>query len=174
MLSYWYSRNERIIMKKLMLSNNYLKVMEACSAYIETEKPECNNPLLIYSILRPIIKASTNDQQEAFYIILLDNKSHMMGSPIEVFKGVASACYASPREIFQKALMNNAVSIVVAHNHPSGDPEPSKADIEVTRKLVAAGEIIGVPIVDHVICGIKTSSNDGFISMRQSTYSIFP
>lgn len=139
--------------------------MESCAAYVEMEKPVCNSPEIAYQILQPIIQASTNNQQESFYIIPLDNKKRMIEAPIEVFRGVLTACYTSPRETFQKALMANAESIIIAHNHPSGDPEPSVQDIEVTRKIIECGKMLDIPVIDHVICGTKTTENKGFISM---------
>jgi len=67
--------------------------------------------------------------------------------------GLANRTMVHPREVFWPAIRDNAVAIVVAHNHPSGQIDPSNEDREVTRRLVAAGEIIGIPVLDHVIIG---------------------
>lgn len=160
-------------MKNSKLSNDYLQVMEACSAYVETTKPVFNEPEAIYKVLRPIIKASTDDRQEAFYMIPLNTKKQMVCPPIEIFKGTGKACYCSPREVFTKALLNNAISIIIAHNHPSGDPEPSSADLAVTKKLIEAGELIDIPITDHIICGVATEDKPGFVSLLLKASYLF-
>jgi DNA repair protein RadC len=155
------------------LASNYVTIMEACAAYVANVKPDCNTSTIVYQVLQPIIAASTNNQQEAFYVIMLDHKMRMLQAPVEIFKGVASACYCSSREIFQKALMANAVSIIIAHNHPSGDPEPSTLDISTTKKLIDAGNFIGIPVIDHVICGSHTETNIGFVSLRERANYLF-
>jgi len=133
--------------------------MEACASYVTNVKPDCNTPATVYQILQPIINASTNNQQEAFYVIALDNKTRMLQAPVEVFKGVASACYISAREIFQKALLMNAVSIIIAHNHPSGSLDPSSQDIAITRQIKEAGDIVGIRLLDHIVI-----SKNGYMS----------
>jgi len=160
-------------MSKTTLANSYFKVMEACAAYVAETKPDCNSPEVAYQILLPLIEASTSNQQEAFYMIPLDNKKKMLEAPIEIFRGVLSACYISPREVFKKALMVNAASIIIAHNHPSGNPEPSVEDIAVTKKMIECGRLLDIPVIDHIICGTKTPDNEGFISMSHRTYYLF-
>ena len=68
-----------------------------------------------------------------------------------------------PREVFKTAILSNSAAIILAHNHPSGKPEPSKDDIDVTKRLVRAGEIIGIDVLDHVIIG----GNDNYQSLRE-------
>ncbi len=91
-------------------------------------------------------------RQEAFFALLLDSR-HRLIREIEVSRGSLNQSLVHPREVFAPALRESAAAIVVAHNHPSGDPEPSREDIEVTRRLAEAGEILGVRLVDHVITG---------------------
>lgn len=79
-----------------------------------------------------------------------------------IFVGGVNAAFCRPREIFREALLHNAVSLIVAHNHPSGNPEPSDEDIEVTRRLVRAGEILEVEVLDHLIV-----ARGGWISLRR-------
>ena len=76
--------------------------------------------------------------------------------------GTLSASIVHPREVFQPAIIRNAACVILGHNHPSGDCSPSKEDIELTRRLSKAGEIIGIEVLDHIIV-----SSDDFISLKE-------
>ncbi len=91
-------------------------------------------------------------RQEAFFALLLDSR-HRLIREVEVSRGSLNQSLVHPREVFAPALREAAAALVVVHNHPSGDPEPSREDIEVTRRLAEAGEILGVRLVDHVVAG---------------------
>lgn len=99
--------------------------------------------------------------QEQFRIMLFDTKQVLIRD-ILISKGTVNASLACPREIFVEALRHQAVSLVLVHNHPSGDPEPSPEDILLTRKVGEAGELVGIALLDHVIIG-----DDGYISLRE-------
>jgi DNA repair protein RadC len=71
----------------------------------------------------------------------------------EVSRGTLDSTLVHPREVFKAALLANAAAIIVNHNHPSGDPSPTIDDLEVTRRLVAAGEILGIVVLDHIVVG---------------------
>ena len=71
----------------------------------------------------------------------------------EVSRGILDSTLVHPREVFRAAILANAAGIVAGHNHPSGDPTPSPDDIALTRRLAAAGEVLGVPLLDHIIVG---------------------
>jgi DNA repair protein RadC len=91
-----------------------------------------------------------DQEKEHFYAIHLDTRSRI--KMIEVVSiGIVNASIVHPREIFRRAIIEGAFSIVIAHNHPSGAVEPSDADIQITEKLKKAGEIIGIRVVDHII-----------------------
>jgi DNA repair protein RadC len=92
------------------------------------------------------------DSEEYAYILCLNTKN-VLTSVFQVSHGNVNSAIMGPREIFQKALLANAVSIIVMHNHPSGDCTPSPEDIKVTERLVNAGYMIGVEVLDHVIIG---------------------
>lgn len=77
----------------------------------------------------------------------------MKGAPIVVTRGILNSALVHPREVFRAALHANAMSVVAAHNHPSGDPTPSPDDSAITQQLVASGEMIGIALLDHVIVG---------------------
>jgi len=88
--------------------------------------------------------------REIFRIVLLNTANYILSDYV-LTEGGLSASIVEPRLIFQKAILDNAASIICLHNHPSGNPEPSAADIAVTRQLVNAGEVMGIPVQDHII-----------------------
>lgn len=114
----------------------------------------CDTPAKALEILRPLIGGKT---REHLAVILLDARSNVLGVMV-VSIGTLSASLVHPREVFQPAILANAAAIIVAHNHPSSDPSPSKEDKETTRRLVKAGELLGIPLLDHVIIGGPDSS----------------
>ena len=87
----------------------------------------------------------------------------ILTSVFELSHGTVRMSVVSPREVFQKALLANAVGIVLLHNHPSGDPTPSKQDINVTKRLMEAGDIIGVNVLDHLVIG-----RPGYFSLKEN------
>jgi DNA repair protein RadC len=91
-------------------------------------------------------------RQEEFHVILLNTQNAVVRE-LMVTRGILDASVVHPREVFAPALVEAAAAVILVHNHPSGDPTPSPADREVTRQLVEAGRILGVPVRDHVIVG---------------------
>lgn len=92
------------------------------------------------------------EKKEHFVAILLDTKNNVLRvAPIHV--GTLDMSVVGPREVFREAIRDGAASIIVAHNHPSGDPTPSPEDLEVTRTLAQVGKLLDIPVVDHVIIG---------------------
>lgn len=89
---------------------------------------------------------------ESFYILLL-NRANKIIRHVEISEGGISGTVADPKKIFKMALENNATSIILSHNHPSGSVKPSDADIRLTKKLKSAGEMLDVPVLDHIIIG---------------------
>lgn len=102
--------------------------------------------------------------EEYLYMICMNVKLEVTGI-FELSHGNVNSSIVSVREMFQKALLANAVSIIVMHNHPSGDPTPSHEDIQVTKRMVDAGKIIGVQVLDHIIIG-----RPGFSSLKEKGY----
>lgn len=92
------------------------------------------------------------ESEEVFYIFCLNSKGAVSGIH-EVSRGDVSRTMVHPREVFKRALLNNASSIILMHNHPSGNLSPSKKDIELTIRLQEAGKILGVKVLDHIIIG---------------------
>jgi DNA repair protein RadC len=89
---------------------------------------------------------------EYFYAVLLDNK-HRKIRDVMVSKGSLTASIVHPRDVFHQVVRHSAAAVVLVHNHPSGDPTPSKEDIEITRRLREVGDIMGVRVLDHIIIG---------------------
>lgn len=100
-------------------------------------------------------------EQEEFHMMLFNTKQNMIGD-VALSKGTVNASLATPREIFIQALKFQAVSLILVHNHPSGDPEPSREDILLTRRVEEAGQVIGIPVLDHIIIGDGT-----YVSMKE-------
>jgi DNA repair protein RadC len=107
--------------------------------------------------------------QEAFYAIYLDRKNHPIGRHL-ITLGTVSSSLVHPREVFRGAILSGASAMIVAHNHPSGDPAPSQADIRVTRSLREAAKIIDIDLLDHVIVGdVKADpAGLGYYSFREA------
>jgi len=92
---------------------------------------------------------------EAFVACLL-NTSNVVQTVVTVSEGTLSSSVVSPRDVYQAALLDNAAAVICAHNHPSGNPEPSRDDIQITRKLNEVGDVMEIPLHDHVIVVGKT------------------
>lgn len=113
-------------------------------------RPVVRQPADVYRHLEPRLRGMT---QEAFWVLALDARNGVMDE-IEVARGSLTGVEVHPREVFRPLVRLAAAAGVVAHNHPSGDPEPSPDDIALTRRLRASGELLGIPILDHVVVGI--------------------
>ena len=93
-----------------------------------------------------------HEEQEHLLCMMLDCKNHRLGEEL-LFKGTVNTSVVSPREIFLCAISYHAVGILLVHNHPSGDPSPSQADIQVTKRIAEAGALLDIPLIDHIIIG---------------------
>lgn len=103
-------------------------------------------------------------QQEHFVALFLNVKNEILHKET-IFIGSLNASIVHPRELFREAVKRSAASIICAHNHPSGNPAPSPEDIEVTKRLVAAGDMMGIDILDHIVIG-----DHQFISLKEKGY----
>lgn len=99
--------------------------------------------------------------QEQFHVMLFNSKQILIRDLL-LSKGTVNASLASPREIMIEALRYQAVSLILVHNHPSGDPEPSSDDVQITMQVAEAGELIGIPVLDHIIIG-----DNSFVSLKE-------
>jgi DNA repair protein RadC len=94
-------------------------------------------------------------QQEIFKVLLLDSANHLINE-VEITRGTLNSSLVHPREVFRAAIAEPAAAIILLHNHPSGNAEPSSEDIQITRQLVEASKIIGIPVHDHIILAGNT------------------
>jgi len=101
-----------------------------------------------------------HERHEKVVVVMLDNRGRLIGDEV-VSVGTVNMAPASPREIFLTALDRKAVSIILIHNHPSGDPAPSQEDISLTRRVMEAGDMIGIPLIDHIIIGDRKAVSLG-------------
>lgn len=108
----------------------------------------------------PAVKRLTKAKREHFMVLLL-NARHEVESVETISIGSLNASIVHPREVFLPAVTHSAASLVLVHNHPSGDPEPSEEDLSITRRLVEVGELLGIGVLDHVIVASR-----GVVSFR--------
>ncbi|NPV81841.1 MAG: JAB domain-containing protein [Firmicutes bacterium] len=99
--------------------------------------------------------------REIFSVLLLNTKNQLIGANI-VSVGNLNSSLVHPREVFKPAILANALQIILVHNHPSGDPTPSREDIEITRRMIQAGNLLDIPVIDHIIL-----AEDRYASIRE-------
>jgi DNA repair protein RadC len=100
-------------------------------------------------------------EQEHLRTLLLDTKNRVLASPT-IYVGSVNASIIRVSEIFREAVRENATALIVAHNHPSGDPTPSPEDVHVTRSIVEAGSLLGIDVLDHLVIG-----HQRFVSLKE-------
>jgi DNA repair protein RadC len=113
------------------------------------DRPRIRGPRDVYDICAP---ALIDAKQEEFRVLLL-NTQHCVVRELVVTRGTLDSSVVHPREVFRAAIVESAAAVVLVHNHPSGDPSPSREDREVTDQLVAAGRLVGIPVLDHIVIG---------------------
>jgi len=134
------------------IGRRLVAVMEVAAAYAAERsdvRQPIGSPADAFRLMEPIIGAA---DQESLYVLCLDTQHHLIAAE-EITRGTLNASLAHPREVFRVAIRRASASIIVCHNHPSGDPTPSADDRKLTVQLVAAGKVLDVPVVDHVIVG---------------------
>lgn len=117
-------------------------------AYPARTKPQIQGPEDVLKVCEPLLTA---DREH--FIVLLLNARHEVQERLTIGIGSANACLVHPREVFRPAIIRSSVSIVCVHNHPSGDTQPSAEDLTITRRLISAGELLGIATLDHIIIG---------------------
>ncbi len=130
------------------------------------ESPVLNRADLIAAYLDSV---ATGLDVEKFWVLCL-NRRNRLRKRVEVSSGTATAALAHPREVFRSAIREAAAAVVCAHNHPSGDPAPSAADIQLTRQLREAASAVDIPLLDHVIIGRRGADplGRGYYSFREA------
>jgi len=137
------------------------------AADLKLESPVLEAPEAIVDLLREDNRLL---QVETFQVVLL-NTRHRLIRVETISQGTLDTILVHPREVFKAAIAANAAALVLAHNHPSGDPAPSEADIKVTRDLIRAGQLLKIDVLDHVIIGRATSERaKDYSSLRELGY----
>lgn len=135
-----------------------LELGKRLSLAVPTQKPQITSPESAANLLMLDMSVLS---QEHLRILLLDTKNHVIASPT-IYIGNTDGMTVRAKEIFHPAVKVNAAAIILAHNHPSGDPTPSPEDVQMTRHIVEAGKILDIKVTDHIIIG-----HQKFISLRE-------
>jgi len=119
-----------------------------------------NEPRLVKDYLR---HSQADDSQERTGALFLNARNRLLKNDPDIYRGTLDRAVVEPREILRRALLGRAAAVILYHNHPSGDPTPSREDREFTRRLAAAAEAVGVRLLDHIVVG-----RDGAVSFREA------
>ena len=131
------------------------------------ESPVLDNPATVVNFMRETNRLKT---VESFQVLLLNVRKKLIRT-VEISQGLLDTILVHPREVFRAAIAANAAGIVLVHNHPSGDPTPSEADIKVTRDLIRAGQLLKIDVLDHVILGRRSEQRPkDWVSLRELGY----
>ncbi len=128
--------------------------------------PLLNRPELIFAYFQPVVSGIA---VEKLWVLCLNRKNRLI-KRVEVTSGTATGSLVHPREVFRPAIREAATAVICAHNHPSGDPGPSSADLQVTRRLREAAVAVDIELTDHVILGTKAAdpTGRGYFSFREA------
>ena len=134
---------------------------------LRSESPMLDTPEAVANLLR---EDNRLRRVETFQVLLLNTRRRLI-RVAEISDGTLDTLLVHPREVFEKAISANAAALVLVHNHPSGDPTPSEADIKVTRDLIRAGQLLKIEVLDHVILGRSTPERpQDYLSLRALGY----
>lgn len=122
------------------------------------ERPMVTSPEDAYHLLAGEM---AGEEQEQIRVLFLDTKNHVLGSSM-VYKGNVNTAVVRVAELFREAVRANCVKLIVAHNHPSGDPSPSDDDIRITREISEAGKLLQIEVLDHLVIG-----QHGYVSLKE-------
>jgi DNA repair protein RadC len=132
------------------------------------ESPVLDTPEAVANLMRETTRLRNG---EMFHVLLLNTRRRLIGKPAKIADGTLDTILVHPREVFRPAIEANAAAVVLVHNHPSGDPTPSEADIKVTRDLIRAGQLLKIEVLDHVIIGRATQERPkDYVSLRELGY----
>jgi DNA repair protein RadC len=123
------------------------------------ERTTIRSPGDAAALLKPLL---IGKDQEYLYVLLLDTRNRVIGAPLEIYHGSLNTSLIRGGELFKHAVRINAAAIVLAHNHPSGDPSPSPEDVAVTRAVVEAGKLLDISLLDHIVVG-----NPRWVSLKE-------
>ncbi len=134
---------------------------------LRQDSPLLETPEAVAAMIR---EQNRRSEVEVFQVVLLNTRRRLIDIK-DISQGTLDTILVHPREVFKFAIAANAAALVLAHNHPSGDPTPSEADIKVTRDLIRAGQLLKIQVLDHVIMGRATQERPkDFVSLRELGY----
>jgi DNA repair protein RadC len=136
--------------QKTLFSIPQLEVSMVREVQVSNPHYRCSEEIAESDIAKDLKKCD----REKFICIHLNNKNQIISFEV-VSTGSLTSSIVHPREVYKGAILSNAASVIFMHNHPSGDPEPSNDDLEITKRLEKAGEILGISVLDHIIVGPK-------------------
>ncbi len=148
--------NRTICFKVIRAVYEKLTIQEGTAEYVTNTISDARAVYALFSFLQ-------QETKENFIVVHLDVKNRILCID-RVSTGTMTGSLVHPREVFKTALLSSAASVLLVHNHPSGDPTPSRDDIAITEKLKGAGELMGIAVLDHVIIG------DGYVSLKEKGY----
>jgi len=137
-----------------------LEIGRRLAAQVLSGRDLLNEPALVKEYLR---RARGDGTQERTGVLYLNARNRLLKDDPEIYRGTLDRAVVEPREILKRALLSNAAGLILYHNHPSGDPSPSREDREFTRRLSAAAESVGLRLLDHVVVG-----REGCVSFREA------
>ncbi len=148
-----------------------VKALELCATLEIAQRVAANPrpavplqaPERVVELLQPLVAGL---DRELFLALPLDRKNRLKGRPVRISEGTVDASLVHPREVYRECVRVSAAGVIVAHNHPSGDATPSVEDLRVTRQLVSAGQVLGIPLLDHVVLGNPEVRAPGYVSLR--------
>lgn len=140
-----------------------IKQFKEMSGQYELDSKVIRSPQNAYEIVEAVLDLK-HESVERFGILTLTTKNAVAGLHV-LSMGSLNASIVHPREVFKAALLNNADSIICFHNHPSGDPTPSDEDVKLTKRLMDAGDLIGIEVMDHIVHGYER-----YISLKEQGF----
>ncbi len=146
------------------MTDGYHPVLVQLPLVREATGTRCREPADVFRACADLARLA----QEAFHVLCVDQKNMLVARHM-ITLGLVDSSLVHPREVFRPAIECNSASVILVHNHPSGDPTPSAEDLRITRQLVDAGKIIDIRVLDHVIVGRPSEgSPNGWLSLRES------
>lgn len=142
------------------ISIERVKLVRESSHIYSFSSREVSSPDVVADVINEVLDLN-HEPQEIVCEIMLNTKNHIVGV-MEVTRGTLDSSLVHPREVFRGAILHNAASIILCHNHPSGDSAPSREDMKVTERIKQAGKVFGIDLLDHVIIG-----NGEYTSIRE-------
>ncbi len=169
------AKKETAELKQIVAENHIDETPAYHIELVREEKPAafCGKAVFgpedIADIFRQVLK---NEDRELFTMLSLDTKHRVIGANV-VSQGALDMNIVHPREVFKTAILLNANCIIVCHNHPSGNITPSREDLETTKRLIKAGNLLGIPLLDHLIVGWEMDGSFRYYSFKEQSKNIF-